>query len=961
MAAPGAPGPGPVAAPGTVLMAARAELAAPCRLLPAAAGGAALRLQLSVQPGADGRRRFRLGLRLAEAGGGAPVAEFDLRDISYHVCGPASHRLQLPPLGTPGTSGTPGPSGTAGTEGTSRPEGTEGTEVALRFPEEREAQQWWTVLSSSLREARRAPEGDTGTSQVPPPEDTEQDPEEARLLELAQTEELALRLAEAVALGDEAVAAQSAVALARRHAELSVTLRDRDRQGTEISLSVVVEDATSSAAVTLRVQPHVTIATLKEQVFRQYGFPAAAQRWIIGQSLCRDGRSLGSYGVRGDGDTAFLFLLTAKAAGLGRERQAHSLLRAAGLGDASPGAAAGLGDTSPGPGTGCFIVSVIIATGLGDTSPGPGTGCFIVTVIIVSVIVLIVVIIIAAGLGREQQAHSLLRAAGLGDASPGPAKAAGLEDNSPGAGTGCFIVTVIIIIIVLILLLLLTLLRAAGLGDASPGAGTGCFITIIIIIIIIVIIVIVLVIVIIVLILFLLLTLSKAAGLGDASPGPGTGCFIISVIIVIIIAAGLGDASPGPGTGCFIISIIVIIVIIVLILCSLLFLLTAKAAGLGRERQAHSLLRAAGLGDASPGAGRVPEPPEPQDLGDLGDHLESLQLWDSAGAPPTAPEPRPPSPEQGWPCPRCTFLNKPTRPGCEMCSSPRPEGYRVPGGHRPDPAEQRRLQREQDGTRQCQQALEAERQRNFQQLLRAEREELVPNPEALECGICLQPVAAGRGVLLRDCLHSFCRECLRQVIEHSEEPAVPCPYRDVTYACDSHLQDREIRALLSPEEHARFLARGLALAERRCGDSFHCRRRDCPGWCFTEDTVNEFPCPVCGALNCLVCKAIHEGQDCRQYQDELQLRALHDAAARQTRDMLQTLVQRGEAMHCPTCRIVVQKKDGCDWIRCTVCHTEICWVTKGPRWGPAGPGDTSGGCRCNVNGQRCHPQCQNCH
>ncbi|NXX31663.1 HOIL1 protein, partial [Nicator chloris] len=59
------------------------------------------------------------------------------------------------------------------------------------------------------------------------------------------------------------------------------------------SLAVGVEDATSSATITLRVQPHVTIGTLKEQVFRQYGFPALAQRWIIGQSLCRDGRSLG--------------------------------------------------------------------------------------------------------------------------------------------------------------------------------------------------------------------------------------------------------------------------------------------------------------------------------------------------------------------------------------------------------------------------------------------------------------------------------------------------------------------------------------------------------------------------------------------------------------------------------------------------------------------------------------------
>ncbi len=50
--------------------------------------------------------------------------------------------------------------------------------------------------------------------------------------------------------------------------------------------------------------------------------------------------------------------------------------------------------------------------------------------------------------------------------------------------------------------------------------------------------------------------------------------------------------------------------------------------------------------------------------------------------------------------------------------------------------------------------------------------------------------------------------------------------------------------------------------------------------------------------------------------------------------LTQTLVNSGEAMHCPQCGIIVQKKEGCDWLRCTVCHTEICWVTRGPRWGP---------------------------
>ncbi|NXG00834.1 HOIL1 protein, partial [Sakesphorus luctuosus] len=59
------------------------------------------------------------------------------------------------------------------------------------------------------------------------------------------------------------------------------------------SMAVGVEDATSSANITLRVRPHVTIGTLKEQVFQEFGFHPRVQRWIIGQCLCTDGRSVG--------------------------------------------------------------------------------------------------------------------------------------------------------------------------------------------------------------------------------------------------------------------------------------------------------------------------------------------------------------------------------------------------------------------------------------------------------------------------------------------------------------------------------------------------------------------------------------------------------------------------------------------------------------------------------------------
>ncbi|XP_066289168.1 ranBP-type and C3HC4-type zinc finger-containing protein 1-like [Branchiostoma lanceolatum] len=427
----------------------------------------------------------------------------------------------------------------------------------------------------------------------------------------------------------------------------------------------------------------------------------------------------------------------------------------------------------------------------------------------------------------------------------------------------------------------------------------------------------------------------------------------------------------------------------------------------------------------------------------------------------------------GWSCPACTYVNQPTRPGCEICGTPRPEDYRVPENYIPDEEERERLRKEQQAEemyreealggedslqwgqeeeqgpaarlqpadrqpqgpaarlqptdrqpqgpaarlqpadrqpqgpaarlqpadRQPQgpaarlqphvpvevaydepdedESLYAEfrteksdcgrgaelrrREANLQELMLAEQQFLVPNTLEFECAICFMDVDPGEGVVLRDCLHSFCRECLRQHIVQCEEADVKCPFVDDDYSCPAMLQDREIRALLSPDEYQRYQERGLAIAEGQARDAFHCKTADCRGFCFYEDLSNDFFCPVCGKRNCLTCKAIHENMTCREYQDDLRRRSHNDEAAQQTMAMLENMVQQGEAMHCPQCDIIVQKKEGCDWIRCSMCRTEICWVTKARRWGPAGPGDISGGCRCRVGGQKCHPECRNCH
>ncbi|XP_052060904.1 ranBP-type and C3HC4-type zinc finger-containing protein 1-like isoform X1 [Mytilus californianus] len=322
----------------------------------------------------------------------------------------------------------------------------------------------------------------------------------------------------------------------------------------------------------------------------------------------------------------------------------------------------------------------------------------------------------------------------------------------------------------------------------------------------------------------------------------------------------------------------------------------------------------------------------------------------------------------GWHCQACTFLNLPTRPGCEMCSQPRPRDYKIPDNYVMSKEELERLQREQEDERKAQQLElnrtrkeEEESQHNFQQLLRTDHQNLVANTDNFECPICFDRITSGGGVILRECLHSFCRECLKGAIIHNEEAYLKCPYHDDSYSCNASLQDREIKALVPVDVYERYLQKSLSTAESQEINSFHCKTPDCRGWCIYEDHVNFFNCPICKKENCMTCKAIHEGVNCKKYQDDLQSPANNNAAAKRTKEMLYDMVNKGDAMHCPQCKVILQKKDGCDWIKCSICKTEICWVTKGPRWGPNGLGDISGGCRCRINAEPCHPDCNNCH
>ncbi|XP_063358790.1 uncharacterized protein LOC134648234 [Cydia amplana] len=238
----------------------------------------------------------------------------------------------------------------------------------------------------------------------------------------------------------------------------------------------------------------------------------------------------------------------------------------------------------------------------------------------------------------------------------------------------------------------------------------------------------------------------------------------------------------------------------------------------------------------------------------------------------------------------------------------------------------------------------------YAELVLLEQHALVLNAEEIECGVCMDNYQPGQGAVLRECVHAFCKECLSDVVKHSEEPVVSCP----TMGCLGFLEEREIRALVSPEEYERWLAKGLSAAESGARNAFHCRTADCQGWAMCDPDVTRFLCPVCDVINCVTCQAIHENETCEEYRAK-------QKSDEKTKTYLDKLLSRGEAMQCPECSVIITKLLGCDWIKCTACKTEICWATRGPRWGPGGRGDTSGGCRCRVQRKKCHPSCRDCH
>lgn len=185
------------------------------------------------------------------------------------------------------------------------------------------------------------------------------------------------------------------------------------------------------------------------------------------------------------------------------------------------------------------------------------------------------------------------------------------------------------------------------------------------------------------------------------------------------------------------------------------------------------------------------------------------------------------------------------------------------------------------------------RTRRYSELLRLQNLEklsVIENTAVFECSICFVEVGPGHGIVLKDCFHSFCKECLVATIENSEDFRVICPHGE----CEFYLQDREVKALVKPDMYEKHLLKALKRGEATMENAFHCKTPDCAGFFQNDKDAKAFPCEVCWKVNCIKCQAIHEDKTCDQYQADLKNDVKNQQDLQSSEEAVSKLIASGE-------------------------------------------------------------------
>lgn len=196
---------------------------------------------------------------------------------------------------------------------------------------------------------------------------------------------------------------------------------------------------------------------------------------------------------------------------------------------------------------------------------------------------------------------------------------------------------------------------------------------------------------------------------------------------------------------------------------------------------------------------------------------------------------------------------------------------------------------------------------------------LFRNKSSTSCKFCYKSIDSRKGVILRGCSHVLCERCLVDTIMETLKTGVEvrCPMLlvDINRRCETIVQEREIKHLLTVKQYKVYEKKCLEAAEGGFESSIHCLKPKCTGWVVIQGYKDFFKCPVCSSVNCLSCKAIHQGKPCSTYQAE---RKQSDDKDLSVKAKLMAL-DANRKTRCPKCCGTKLATPRCNFIRCKEC------------------------------------------
>ena len=183
---------------------------------------------------------------------------------------------------------------------------------------------------------------------------------------------------------------------------------------------------------------------------------------------------------------------------------------------------------------------------------------------------------------------------------------------------------------------------------------------------------------------------------------------------------------------------------------------------------------------------------------------------------------------------------------------------------------------------------------------------------AIECPVCFEEALSP---IKMTCGHSWCRTCFQNYLTAaSEQKFFPLTCLGHEGKCTARISLSAAKEVLSAADFDATVAAAFDSYVQTHPEEFqYCPTPDCSQVFRPAPEGIFLQCPSCLVRICPTCKAdAHDGLTCTEFKDG--------------DNLFQEWAGQRDVKRCPGCRIAIEKDEGCNHMKCTVCQTHICWM-----------------------------------